>query len=662
MMPMPELRSLDRNRVFPWLALLVVAQGAMFVTRYEATIASTLPLGAAQSTLLQHIYALSVSGQTLGLLGSWRAGFETLDRLTVATILGSLLDLYAGGGRLALLLPNIVLLLTLEVSIVAATLRLTRSFSLAAIGLGLFLLQTRPWSSETGLLSVSPDWTSYCAFGVVAAAMVAPPARYRVGPVILFALLGLTTLCFNPPAFACLLIVFALRTSIGIFPDRSRLAAILPSALLVMAAVVLLSVAPRCPPIPETNVRLDQGAVSACGYGLRTSLQYLLSFELGLKFVVAGMCGLAAAFALARRDPGISPDLRSAGKEKVFLIGWLIAFALIQVVWRSANPIASGFIDIPMLMLMMCIYDFFGRKIDNSRSRYVTSATLLFLGTCAVLQWCSPTADLPIPIASIPPGQADATSWLMRDAEENERLNATILVATHSIHLNAQALSASFYEVFGEMADFTVDGFPDLNSTGADAAAETTTYDYAVLPAISGWAKSALTPKGADLLRRIKGSMVERARLQSRGLDVAIYSVPNIKIAGVSGDWLLSEGTSLRFNMSEIPDGNVIALRGPDGYARYLPDAPAVTATAETREGPVALPARFEREGESYAIYVDPGPLTTMQKGSTDVHITFSRYFVPKEIGMNADTRRLTVLAPTSVGIAPRAAPLPELR
>ena len=665
MMPKARVNSRGLTRAIPWLALLLVAQGAMFVTRYEATIASTIPWGQAQSALLEQIYTLSDSGQTLGLLDSWRAGIETLDRLTVATVLGSLLDLYAGGGRLALLLPNLALLLALEVSIIAATLRLTHRSSLAAVGLGLFLLQSRPWSSETGLLSVNPDWIAYCAFGVVAAAMIAPPRGGRRGLVILCALFGSITLCFSLPAFACLLVVVALRVIVGDGTDRLRVAPFALSAFLAVAAIVMLSVAPRCPPTPATVVRLDQGAVSACGYGLRTSLQYLLSFEFGLKFVATaalGLAGTAAAFALARRTPGAPPKHRPVRREAMFLIALLFAFALIQLVWRSANPIASGFIDIPALMLIITSFDLFGDQTDSTMHRPATAAALLFLAVCAVLQWCSPISDLPTPIASIPAVRSDVISWLMRDAEEDERPNATILLAPQTIDVDAQGLSALFYETFGEIAGFTVDAISDRKSAGAEAEAGTATYDYAVFPDKSDLERSVATSTDASLFQRIQGSMVERAHFHSPGRDLDIYSVPKIKLAGVSGGWLLSEGTSLRFDKTEIPNDSVIALRGPDGYARYLPDVPAVTAVADTREGPIALPAHFERQGDFYAISVDPSPLATVQTARTDVHLTFSRYFVPNQIGMNADPRKLTVLAPTSVGIAPRVTPPSQAR
>ena len=107
----------------------------------------------------------------------------------------------------------------------------------------------------------------------------------------------------------------------------------------------------------------------------------------------------------------------------------------------------------------------------------------------------------------------------------------------------------------------------------------------------------------------------------------------------------------MRFDAGEIPQGSVIALRGPDGYARFVPDPPAVTAVATTRQGAtLTLPARFVREGELYAIFVDPAPAPAAR---IDVALGFSRFFVPKDIGMNADPRRLAVMAPTTVGGRP---------
>ena len=76
---------------------------------------------------------------------------------------------------MALLLPGLALLLASEFAFAAAVLRLTRSPGVAAIGLGLLLLRTRPWLADTGLFTVNTDWLASGAFGLAVSLLIAGP-------------------------------------------------------------------------------------------------------------------------------------------------------------------------------------------------------------------------------------------------------------------------------------------------------------------------------------------------------------------------------------------------------------------------------------------------------------------------------------------------------
>ena len=64
-----------------------------------------------------------------------------------------------------------------------------------------------------------------------------------------------------------------------------------------------------------------------------------------------------------------------------------------------------------------------------------------------------------------------------------------------------------------------------------------------------------------------------------------------------------------------------------------------------------SVPATFRRVGERYEILIDTSSIELPPSDLISLRLKFDAFFVPKEIGINGDTRELVVRVPTLVEV-----------
>ena len=157
----------------------------------------------------------------------------------------------------------------------------------------------------------------------------------------------------------------------------------------------------------------------------------------------------------------------------------------------------------------------------------------------------------------------------------------------------------------------------------------------------------SIRPEMLDLVRK-RFIHIETFFIEHRIID--LYMKPFFRVDGVDGDWITADGLLLEVPVEVIKSGTSLTLAGIFN-PEWLP-VDKVKATARIilpAEGQRGLKTELRGEGNRYTIAVsfpenfDAGAI----KGPVLVMLDFSGYFVPSELGINDDRRRLVFFAPT---------------
>jgi hypothetical protein len=116
---------------------------------------------------------------------------------------------------------------------------------------------------------------------------------------------------------------------------------------------------------------------------------------------------------------------------------------------------------------------------------------------------------------------------------------------------------------------------------------------------------------------------------------------------GISGSWITSAGVDLVVPDSPLLD-RCLQLSGPSSRGVLGPRNPDVTAwLKDTPEGPEYIPAVMQWAGDKYDLRVQLPAAHNPNQLLSVIRLKFSSYFVPKELGINSDSRELVIMAPT---------------
>jgi len=126
---------------------------------------------------------------------------------------------------------------------------------------------------------------------------------------------------------------------------------------------------------------------------------------------------------------------------------------------------------------------------------------------------------------------------------------------------------------------------------------------------------------------------------------------PSLRVEPTYPDWLGEDGTTLYGGTAELRQFPSITLRGTtNGGVHFPDDGHTVAATLEIEgHAPMPVPATYADTNGQYTIHLSFPPLDTSNDVVAAIRLHFNRFFVPKDLGINDDTRHLVVNPPTSV-------------
>jgi hypothetical protein len=135
------------------------------------------------------------------------------------------------------------------------------------------------------------------------------------------------------------------------------------------------------------------------------------------------------------------------------------------------------------------------------------------------------------------------------------------------------------------------------------------------------------------------------------GVPYTVYAKPGVKILGASGGWVTSGGLILEVDSRALVKWPYISVEGGINY-EWIGGEPSVRAARENDQAS-ALPVTFQRINPNrYRIVVDARAAASETGGRVRAKVTFDRFFVAKQLGLNNDERELVLRDPDKRGLA----------
>jgi hypothetical protein len=136
---------------------------------------------------------------------------------------------------------------------------------------------------------------------------------------------------------------------------------------------------------------------------------------------------------------------------------------------------------------------------------------------------------------------------------------------------------------------------------------------------------------------------------------------PYLGMKGIDGDWLLREGFTLTAPTDFLRQRPVICARGRNLSQTLLggklPGLKATLIIPKRRR--TTVPGSLVPDGGDYVLTVNLAHCDLPEGRPAEIQISFHGWFVPKQLGLNEDARKLVIPGPYSLTLLPAPATLP---
>jgi hypothetical protein len=147
------------------------------------------------------------------------------------------------------------------------------------------------------------------------------------------------------------------------------------------------------------------------------------------------------------------------------------------------------------------------------------------------------------------------------------------------------------------------------------------------------------------LLRYCDQNMVRLRTTRIFDDEVILFARIAVRTEGGSSGWITDEG--LRFHLTgPALQSSELEVRGKANW-QWLGGVPGAHAALKLPRGePQKLKAVVTRDGDNYRVSITLPKLEVPADTKAAIHLHFDRYFVPRELGINEDTRHLVLHMP----------------
>ncbi len=655
------------------VAFLLLVQWLLFRQSIEREGLGFLPEGFDQCAYLNASYqtydVMMKSGFWAGL--EWGFTHKNSSGLLLHNV-APLVYLLFGPSRLTSLSIHFVLFGLFQVLLVSVLVQRTRRWSLALFGMGLLSCAFAPYQWVGGLKDFRIDCAAFSLFGVLLCLLVRSGFfahrswSLAVGGaaalLVLFRFIAVTYLAgIMGTGLGVLLVVAFRRRTVPCEQARRQFVNALLAAAIASCVILPALVWHRRALWDKYVVNYvgaeGDSAIRQAEAGLITRADHYLYYLRSLWTTHTGpwFAALAAAGILTS-----VPALFRARKAGNLVEGsrawpWLVTSLFIPwailTITGSKSPVVGSILVPPLLWLALWPVVLVPRSRPVLEGVLATSAIIAALGVQLSAATERPEARR----------SDDASAHALIDLHDDlfARTRALNLsrpvVSTGAVHpyLSPWTVSTVCYERHGVFVDPVLALGSDIVAVDdATALTQAEASHFVILPNSAELTPSAypfyesmkrLLPKLREYCRR---HMELVGSYEAYGHQVELYERRTLGYRHESGGVVTSDGLTLTGARAVIRKAPRVRLKGRID-TRSLGGTPRVWARrAQTRE---EVPATITVDRNDYTIEFRVPEAWRAGDGELEVQLLFDRYFVPKAIGMNDDTRRIVCFTPTDI-------------
>lgn len=697
-----EDRFFSRSWGWLFVFLLLVCEYGLFRQYVIREIAWAYPANSDQAAYLSKTYGDYEQILSQGFPSGLKASLVT--QIATGVMLeaqASLLFLLIGPTRLSALTLSFLYFALFQLILVYTLRWHTRQWSLTFMGLGLFLVSTSRCFWAGGLADFRIDSIASSLYGITLCLAIrsrnfqsrswAVVCGTFAALLVLFRFVAITYLMGTLACFLAYLAISALwrrRDNPSVVARVKRQGGGVVLALLPIVGLVVPFLIHNRKALYSYYVvgHLvgNEKAIRATEFGAVGFFNYYFYYPISLYRDHLGTCfiGLAllivAVFVFCRFCGGHRalpnhPERRRELRDSFVLC--LIAFVVPLVLFTydvSKSPVVAGMLVIPVVWLVL-LGGLWLSRFGSWRHPTGAAGTVL-----------SATAVLALLVGTWTEFAMNAKKYHTADFDQEQRLLETydrigaycaevgwktprISVDRDLDYFNGFVVSVMVYErsklllspesKLGE-GILEVGREQALNMISAsDIAAITTNSVPSDDASPYPFTKSMIAIK-ADLLATATASMVPLTKLSFGGRELTIFVRSGARVEGDSGGWLTSAGADVIAPAIIFRSHRYIVLQGRTIFPDLIGGKLRVFARLLTGPEPRNLPALVSPITANYTIVIDLKGPTLPSDGLVDIALTFDRFFVPKERGINSDPRQLVIMTPMEVTATDQVDPL----
>jgi hypothetical protein len=680
---------LNTDRFDRRIFLLSIAfQALLFCSFYSREVAWYPPLNYDQGAFLTDTYRLEeqvLNGDTGKLLSAiWSEGHPNGLAFPIE---GAIVGLTLGGTRFPQLCVNLIAFIVLQ-AFAFNTARRVWSRSHGYALLGLILCQTTLWFWAGGLFDFRIDFSAYCLYGIWVCSVIRShlflDRRWAIGSGLIAALLVLTRFLTISYLLGVCAGFAAICVAVGLIwradTDlrhrmwrRVRHLGLSFGNLVLIAGPILIRnwTAIRDYYLVHHAVG-EEKYVRAAEWGIRDLAGHLLFYpqsivtdHLGLVFISGSAIAIAGCL-VARFSTRSSSVISEFGTDEIFplqmifLLGAILGPIVVLTLDVAKSPVVGGIVGVPVALLIVAcmarLWHWTGDSKTAFAQRIVWACTagVFFLGLFNQFSHSS-RHSREFAQRSDLKRLAELDAWFSEYAGKRDWHNPAISTDVISPWFFPSAITASGYEQTRQFIEFRwMLGRDLMGVEKQEALSLLAKSDFLILTTLEKTGIYPFYQHVAQYWSEFKAwadrNMIVARTVPFDTFTATIYAHPSATVSGLSGGWIASDGLSLEAARVTLQGFPRIRLSGDANYS-WLPKIPAVLAEIETNGSSQAVPASFRRVQNGYEILIDTTSTELPPSDEVRLRLKFDTFFVPKNIGLNADTRELVVRAPNLVEV-----------